>query len=130
MIFCHVCGKTADTGWIVGLPPAPDSQKMGLCAEHDSFANRQKTLADWQTMMHRDVAEYTENTAIKAGFRHSLLHIFFHGGGSLSIPCLRCSVTPEKSLAIASPDGRMLYYPIAQIASYELAPMPQGNMGL
>lgn len=124
MIPCHICGKDASTGWIKGFVPAPDSQKLALCAEHDTEDNRRRLLTAWHLSMVRGIQTTTRIAAYQAirGTLH-MLTVHFTGGGSISMPCLHLSETDHGTLKVESPDGEISFFPVAQVKKYDLAPM-------
>ena len=117
MIPCHRCGKDAAPGWIVGFPPAPDSQKMGLCAEHDSEAARQEVLALWQTTLGRRMVESTASPGIDR-MGELLVTVLFSNGGKLSFLCLQCAPTAHNSLELTEKNGNSTFIPMDQIKAY------------
>ena len=124
MIPCHICGKDASLGWIKGFAPAPDSQKMALCPEHDTEDNRRRLITAWHLFMIRRIQTTTRISAYQAtrGNLH-LLTVHFSGGGSLSMPCLQVSETKHGTLKAESPEGEISFFPMAQIRKYDLTPL-------
>ncbi|MDR0338677.1 MAG: hypothetical protein LBH65_00190 [Desulfovibrio sp.] len=105
MIPCHVCGKDASTGWTKGFAPAPDSQKLALCAEHNTKENRLAVVKAWQALFLRNIAVMTDIAQRKQAPSLHVATIHFSGGGMLSFTCTSCVPTPQGTLRITSPDG-------------------------
>jgi len=124
MIPCEVCGQDAGTGWIAGYPPAPDSQKMALCKEHDLPEHRLAVERDWFKFMRARLAEITRNEERKYGATDRLLSIYFNSGGSLSIICSAFSITNDQAIKIITPGRENIFFPLAQVRNYALSPLP------
>ena len=124
MIPCRICGKDASTNWVTGLPPAPDSQKMALCAEHDTPENRKELLVAWHLSMIKAIRAASNNAAYFAA-RGSLrmLTLYFSAGGSLNMPCINCEVTDHGTLNVTAPDGTQSFFPMQHVRRYDLALM-------
>ncbi len=123
MIPCHVCGKNAETAWVIGFPPAPDSQKMGLCAEHDNPKSRLQVQNAWQELIYSRIAELNRIEAFRQGGDLQLLSLYFIGGGSISIPCAFFSLTDNNTLKITTHGGELIFFPLAQVRNYALTPL-------
>lgn len=127
MIPCHVCGQDIGGGWSIGFPPAPDSQKMGLCRKHDRADMREQVQKAWQELIYQELEENNRNSAYRAGDIPQLLSIYFTGGGSISIPCSSFSllggVAEGKTLRIITPGGESIYFPLGQVRNYALSPL-------
>lgn len=123
MIPCHVCGKDIGGGWSIGFPPAPDSQKMGLCREHDRAAGREEVTAAWRELIYSNLEENNRNSAHRAGDIPQLLSIYFTGGGAISIPCSSFSLVEGKTLRVLTPGGENIYFPLGQVRNYALSPL-------
>ena len=91
MIPCHICGKDASTGWTKGFIPAPDSQKMALCAEHDTPKNRLLVSRAWRDVNAREIAAVTSVARHKASPALHVVSVHFTGGGMLSFTCTACT---------------------------------------
>lgn len=124
MIPCHICGKDSGAHWVAGYVPAPDSQKMALCADHDTPENRQKIRVAWYKAMVESIRTATRNSAYFAT-RGALfmLSIQYTAGGSLSLPCLEAGVTDHNTLKVTSPDGSVSFFPMQHIKRYDLTPI-------
>ena len=121
MIPCLICGKDSGTHYVTGFVPAPDSQKMALCAQHDAPENRRKLHALWQATMEESIRRMTANAAyLVTRSRLRMLTISFSGGGSLSLPCLDCSVTDHNALKVTAPNGSLSFFPMQHIRRYDL----------
>ena len=134
MIPCQICGKDASLGWITGLPPAPDSQKMALCAEHDTPANRAMVSREWQKMLAGDIAAATTIARHKADVdaKSVLINVRFTGGGMLSFTGIGCKPTEQNTLRIEEADGRLTFIPLQQVREYTVSPalpLPDTNTG-
>ncbi len=122
MIPCHVCGTDASTGFIRGLPPAPDSQKLALCRRHDTPENRialEKAWKDMSASMMRTVMSVTEHKARPVLYN---LTVNFKGGGMLSFPCANCRTTDQGTLAVEEQDGGTVFIPMQHIRDYTMRP--------
>lgn len=128
MIPCHICGKDSGAHWVTGYVPAPDSQKMALCAEHDTPANRKALHLAWYEAMVENIKTATENAAYFAT-RGALfmLSIHYSAGGSLSLPCLEATVTDHGTLKVTAPDGSLSFFPMRSIRRYDLTPLRQDS---
>ena len=126
MIPCQVCGKDASTHWVAGLPPAPDSQKTGLCAEHDTPENRTKALRAWQEMLAADIATVESLARYKAAPEERLITVRFTGGGTLSFTGTSCRPTDQNTLCIEEVDGARTFIPLQQVREYTITPVPAG----
>ena len=121
MIRCLICGQDAETGWITGLPPAPDSQKVGLCREHDTPANRKKAEAKWREIISLAVENEQEGEELHhlpAGNLPLTLEILFIDGGRVEIPCRSFRATDEDILEVTTPENRLVFYPLRHIRRY------------
>lgn len=124
MIPCHVCGKDSGAYWVTGYIPAPDSQKMALCAEHDTPENRRKIRTAWYTAMLESIKTAAQNTAyFAARGALSMVSIHFTAGGSLSLPCLEARVTDQNTLKVTAPDGSCSFFPMRHIKRYDITPL-------
>lgn len=123
MIPCYICGKDIGGGWCIGFPPARDSQKMGLCKEHDLVSNRKRVQKAWQELIFQRIDENRQNSAFKAGDLVQLLSIYFTGGGSISLPCSSFSIMDDKTLKITTPDGEQIFFPLGQVKNYAVSPL-------
>ncbi len=135
MLPCFICGKDASTGWIKGFVPSPDSQKLALCREHDIPENRGKVIHEWFKLMKANyqtlatVEAQRGNRAATGGEGPSgtdpglprLMHIRFVVGGYMSLPCLKYEVTPNGTLEVETPEGRLQSFPLQHVKSYELS---------
>lgn len=123
MIPCYICGKDIGGGWSIGFPPAPDSEKMGLCREHDLASHRQRVQKSWQDLIYKRLQENTQNIALRAGDVPQLLSIYFTGGGAVSLPCSSFTVIDGKTLKVITPVGEHIYFPLNQVRNYALSPL-------
>jgi hypothetical protein len=122
MIPCHICGKDASTGWIKGYTPAPDSQKLALCAEHDNEKNRLAVANAWQAMLVGELAARMSVARQKASALLQTANIHFRGGGMLSFLCTACTPTGHGTLRLDGPDGSRTFIPLQHIREYSLSP--------
>lgn len=125
MIPCHICGKDASTGFIQGLPPAPDSQKLALCRLHDNPANRMTLEETWKKM---SASLLRASLAVAEHKVQPVLYtvtVNFKGGGVLSVPCSGCKTTEQGTLAIEEKDGGTLFIPVQHIRDYTLRPVAE-----
>lgn len=119
MIPCYICGKDIGGSWAAGFPPAPDSQKVGLCREHDSEENRHKAFAAWQQLLNTDIAidlklHEGEMQAPKE------LAVQFMDGGSKVFSCLHFGLADNNILEITESSGEKIFYPLRHVRSYHL----------
>lgn len=128
MIPCHICGKDASTGWIKGFAPAHDSQKMALCAEHNTQDNRLAVAVAWQNMLRRDIALATSLARQRAESEPQVLSVHFTGGGMLSFTCVDCQATPHGSLRIEAADGSQTFIPLQHVREYVLRPLLESGV--
>ena len=123
MIPCYICGKDASTVWTKGFAPAPDSQKMALCAEHNTPENRVKVIRAWHKLLEQDVIARTEVAQFKADAPSlKTANVHFTGGGMLSFVCTECAPTPQGTLRIQTPDGGQTFVPMQHIREYTVLP--------
>ena len=122
MIPCYICGKDASTCWIKGFTPAPDSQKLALCAEHDNEKNRLAVANAWHAMLAEELAASMSIARQKASPLLQTANIRFSGGGMLSFPCTTCTPTAQGTLRIDGPDGSQTFIPLQHIREYSLRP--------
>ena len=123
MIPCYICGKDASTGWTKGFVPAPDSQKLALCPEHNTPENRLAVVKAWRALIEREAAIMTGIAGFRAAapsLQTATVH--FTGGGMLSFTCLSCSPTTQGTLCIESPDGARNFIPMQHIREYSVRP--------
>jgi hypothetical protein len=123
MIPCFICGRNAENGWIKGFPPAPDSQKLGLCKAHDTDFNRDMVTDQWQKYLKRAISGLNSANARKFHDSTFLLNIFFTGGGCIAVPCLNCSTPDQDLLKVTTPDGETFFFPLRQVRHYSLTPL-------
>ena len=129
MVPCSICGKDSGAHWVTGYIPAPDSQKMALCATHDTPENRKKIRAAWYMAMLETIKTTTKNTAyfVTRGSLY-IISIHFSAGGSLSLPCVEASVTEQNTLKVTAPDGSLSFFPMQHIKRYDLTPVLPENI--
>ena len=120
MLPCFICGKDAGTGWILGFPPAPDSQKLALCKAHDLAENRQKVIECWQKMLQDKIGAVTRAQALKAGGTLKLLSLYFVGGGFISLPGISIALSGNNTLALTTPEGGKVFFPLQMVRNYAL----------
>ena len=126
MIPCYVCGKDASTGWVQGFVPAPDSQKLALCAEHNTFENRLLVGRAWREMNEREIASMTSVARHKAAPSLQVASVHFTGGGMLSFTCTACGPTGQGTLRIDQADGTHTFIPLQHIREYAIRPYAAG----
>ena len=122
MIPCHICGKDASTGWTRGFIPAPDSQKLALCAEHDTPQNRLIVSRLWRDLNTQEIAAATAVARHKAAPILQVVSVHFAGGGMLSFTCTACAPTGQGTLRIDDADGKQTYIPMQHIREYVVRP--------
>lgn len=121
MINCLVCGKDAFGGWVTGLPPAPDNQKVGLCVEHNNPENRALAENKWRELMEQAVISERESEELHhlhANIQPFALEILFIDGGRIELPCKSFRATDEDVLEVTSPEDRLVFYPLRHIRRY------------
>ena len=121
MINCLICGKDAADGWVTGLPPAPDSQKVGLCKAHDTPDNRILAEKKWRSIMEQAVEIERESEAlhlIGAPVQPLTLEILFIDGGKIDVLCKNFRTTDDDVLEVTTPENRLVFYPLRHIRRY------------
>lgn len=124
MIPCRICGKDASTHWITGFPPAPDSQKIGLCTEHDTPINRKKITRLWKQMLTQKIAETITVPQIQSEY---LVVVVFMSGEAASYTCTHVLPTDHGTLQITTLDDTHVFIPITQVKTYTVSPMPKAK---
>lgn len=121
MINCLICGKDAARGWITGLPPAPDSQKVGLCPEHDTPGNRILAEKRWREIISQAVEIEQDGEELHhhgAAVQPLTLEIQFIDGGRIEVSCKSFRPTDEDILEVTTPEGRLAFYPLRHIRRF------------
>ena len=118
MIPCYICGKDVAGGWVAGLPPAPDSQKTGLCSEHDTLVNRALAFGAWQNLLSQDIAVQNEIRGQDAERPPLKLAIKFLDGGKIIIESQSFGLVDNTILEVLNVKGEKQYYPLQHIRSY------------
>ncbi|GFM35436.1 hypothetical protein [Desulfovibrio psychrotolerans] len=121
MVPCFICGKDATGGFIHGFVPAPDSQKVGLCPQHDTLENKKKAILHWIIAMKADVANQNALNAVrlKAPLRYTL-SIRYSDGGVVSIPCLSWDITDSNTLQITRLDRTLSFVPLHHVRQFDV----------
>lgn len=121
MVPCFICGKDATGGFIHGFVPAPDSQKVGLCPQHDTLENKKKAILHWILAMKADVANQNALNAVrlKAPLRYTL-SIRYSDGGVVSIPCLSWDITDSHTLQITRLDRTLTFVPLHHVRQFDV----------
>lgn len=128
MLPCFVCGNDASTGWIKGFAPSPDSQKLALCAEHNTAANRLAVANAWKEALRKDIAGQIAVAGHKMRPCIQTATVRFMAGGLLSFLCTACAPTEQGTLRIDHPDGERTFIPLQHIRAYSLRPcMPEDS---
>ena len=125
MIPCHICGRDASTGRVTGFIPAPDSQKLALCQEHDTEDNRLLVDAAWQEAYAAQLAGAFSVAASKATPFTRKVTVHFTGGGLLSFACTACAPTDHDALRIDDAAGNHTFIPMRHIREYTVSPMAE-----
>ena len=120
MIPCFICGKDSSGGWIAGLTPAPDSQKVGLCPQHDNIPNREDALLAWETNLAGEIEMQLENRKWESGGSPVRLVIHFLGGGNQVVPCRSYGVVDGNTLETIDADGEHRFFPLQHVRSYHV----------
>lgn len=123
MIPCFICKKDIGGGWWHGFPPAPDSQKMGLCAGHDSPAAREEVKKAWQLQQNALLGTRLEIEQKKHAPKDTafLLEIQFRDGGLITMRCAGQDVLKDSDiLVITLENDERRFYPLRQIRSYTI----------
>ena len=124
MVTCHVCGQNAASGWIYGIPPAPDRQKLGLCPKHDTTDNRRNVRRQWIQLMEeeagRALTHRPDRDAKPLGHE---VEIDFLDGGRRTIQCLQYEVMEGKDLLAISVEGEAVFYPLQHIRNFHVRPL-------
>lgn len=122
MIPCHVCGKDASAAWVAGFPPAPDSMKMGLCADHDTESKREEVFVLWQDMLSTRIGAKNIQTD-RLTLTDLQVTVLFMAGGSMAFLCQQHTVTAQGTLELQQKDGASTYIPLHQVKSYTVKPL-------
>ena len=122
MIPCHICNKDASTGWTLGFVPALDSQKLALCALHDTAENRERVREAWEAMQTAEISSFAQVSQQKAAPAVRMLVVHFSGGGMLSFRCTAVAPTAQGTLRIEQPDGTQTFIPLQHIREYSTHP--------
>ncbi|UZP68244.1 hypothetical protein N1030_04495 [Desulfovibrio mangrovi] len=122
MVPCFICGKDATGGFIHGFVPAPDSQKVGLCAVHNTLENKKQAILHWILTMKADMVSQNEQNArrIKAPLTYKLT-IRYADGGVATIPCLSWEVTEQSTLQITRTDKALSFIPLLHIRQFDVS---------
>ena len=128
MIPCNICGRDSGAHWIAGYPPAPDSQKMALCALHDTPKNRHDLRLAWSDAMEKSIETATRNSMyfVTRGAIF-MLSIYYAAGGNLNIPCLDAIATDHNTLRVTALDGSSIFFPMQHIKRYALNKLQQNS---
>lgn len=125
VIPCRVCEQDASTGWVIGFPPAPAGQKMGLCKAHDTPENRALVTKAWQDAQVRGLSRIASAAAHKAGDDRLSVRVRFTAGGLLEFTCRACFPTDHSTLCLESFDGERTFIPLEQIREYTVRPLAE-----
>lgn len=120
MVPCYICGKNSAGGWVAGLPPAPDSQKTGLCPEHDNITNRASAFKAWQDLLTHEIEVQLEITKDGEGTPPLKLVVQFLDGGKVVIPCRSFGIVDNSTLEVLDAEGERKFYPLQHVRSYQL----------
>ena len=118
MIPCYICGQDVAGGWVAGLPPAPDSQKSGLCPKHDSIPNRAKAFKAWQDLLAKEIAVQIDNSKQQPERPALKLSIKFLDGGKIIIESQSFGLVDNTILEVLNMKGEKQFYPLQHIRSY------------
>ncbi len=119
MVRCHVCGKEVISGWICGIVPAHDTDKLGLCPEHDTVQNRAAVEQAWEGMLTEALRATLERArrTVKTAVCHDV-RIVFIDGGIKYVRCTSFDVNDAKDLLILTLDGEYEFYPLQHIRTF------------
>jgi hypothetical protein len=122
MVKCHVCGKDASAGWICGIPPAADSQKLGLCPEHDSVEQRAEVLEAWERLLQNRLEHMARGmrrspSGAAPGYR---VHVHYREGGVRSVDCTAYDVTQDKDLLLCTAGGGYEFFPLQHVKHFRV----------
>ena len=98
---------------------APDSQKTGLCPEHDTIPNRALAFRAWQDLLNHEIGVQLD--AVRQAGEAPLLKLAvqFMDGGKTVIPCRSFGITGGNTLEIVDADGQRKFYPLQHVRSYK-----------
>ncbi len=125
MVRCEVCGKEVLSGWVCGVPPAPDSQKLGLCEKHDTAPNRAMVLNRWEELIRRQAAsmaaspEAAEPTLFE-------VRISFMDRGTKTIVCKTYNISQDRELLVLGDNDVFDFYPLEHVRSFTVSPLATG----
>lgn len=129
MVRCDVCGKEVLAGWICGIVPAHDSDKLGLCPEHDTPTNREHVRRKWEDMLQeqlgRTLALEHEDNGVKPGAYHVTIH--WLGGGVQRFFCRAWDVNQDGDLLLLKKDLEIDFYPLQHIRRFSVEEAPSGG---
>lgn len=123
---CRVCNAETAGGFVLGPPPAPDRQKLGLCPEHDTPRNRELLHKEYELLLRReaDLALAATPPPAKAPAQSFELRIRFLDGGVKIVQAGRWEVDRDAGLLVLGEPGRFEFHPLQHIRSFEVVELP------
>lgn len=127
MVRCHICGTEVLAGWVCGIPPANDAQKLGLCPEHNTVENRALVHKEWSEMMRRTAGRILASTEDKAEpVVEYELRIHFLGGGVKVLRCSSYEPNQDQELLVVTREGGLEFYPLRHIRHFSVSEVMPG----
>lgn len=123
MVPCHICGQNAASGWVYGIPPAPDRQKLGLCPKHDTMENRRIVRRQWIRLMEEEAARAMSGRPEDAKPHGYEVEIDFLDGGRRTIQCRAYDVMEKQDLLAITAEDEAVYYPLQHIRTFRVRPL-------
>lgn len=123
MVTCHVCGKNAVSGWIYGIPPAPDRQKLGLCPQHDTTENRRIVRRQWIRLMEEEASRAMARRPGDDKPHGYEVEIDFMDGGRRTIACKAYDVMEKQDLLAITAEDEAVFYPLQHIRTFRVRPL-------
>lgn len=119
MVKCQICGAEVFSGWICGIVPAADKDKLGLCADHDTPENRALVQERWEKFMREQMRSTLEQRRKeeKPVVRYAV-RINFLGGGVKTLTCRAYDVNQDKDLLVLNEEGELDFYPLQHIRNF------------
>lgn len=129
MVRCFICGKDATGSFIHGYIPAPDSQKVGLCEEHNTLENKKKAILFWIRDQKSRIRRHNQLQQHKNTPAHRFeLSIHYRDGGIVTENCLGWDVTDGSTLQVTRLDKTLAFIPLQHVKRFnvrEIEPKPQ-----
>lgn len=132
MVRCLLCGKDATGAFIHGYAPAPDSQKVGLCAEHNTLENKKKAILYWIRDQKAQISRHNQLVQLQATPpKRFELSIHYRDGGVVKERCLEWNVTDGSTLQVTRLDKTLAFIPLQHVKRFNVRELePQTTVPL